>query len=218
MEINNQKLNVKSQKRKKLLTFFLFTFSLNCFAQQKNFSLNREWDLTAESVGGIMTDSGKVIPFQSCFKPYNENSGKFPSYNERSFTFDDFYPGARRKIFFESLITIQDSLDKFHLAIDPLFNFEYGRDHADSSMSFYKNTRGVLVRGDIGKKISFESSFLENQATFVKYIGDYIKSADTLFPNPAKENLNVIPGQGRAKPFKKNGYDFAMSSGYVSKT
>jgi len=104
----------------------------------------------------------------------------------------------------ESLFIISDTTDKFHLTIDPLFNFEYGKDYADSSESSYKNTRGVLVKGDIGSKFSFESSFYENQATFVDYIDDF------------NNTYLIVPGQGRWKKFKKNGYDFAMASGYIS--
>ncbi len=73
-----------------------------------------------------------------------------------------------------------------------------------------------MVRGDIGKKFSFESSFLENQATFAQYIDAHIDSMNHSFPNAINYLYNVIPGQGRAKTFKKNGYDFGYSSGYVS--
>lgn len=110
-----------------------------------------------------------------------------------------------RKLNYENLIIARDSAEKFRLTIDPLFNFEYGKDLEDDSTDyFYKNTRGVLVRGDIGSKFSFESSFYENQATFVDYISAF------------NDAYLVVPGQGRWKKFKKTGYDFAMASGYVS--
>ncbi len=73
-----------------------------------------------------------------------------------------------------------------------------------------------MVRGDIGKNFSFETSFQENQATYVKYIDDYIKSTNNLFSNPTNYQYNVIPGHGRSKSFKKNGYDFGFASGYIS--
>lgn len=125
----------------------------------------------------------------------------------------------KRKLKEESLIIVDDTSGKFHMAIDPLFNFEFGKDLASTDSfpeKLYKNTRGILVRGDIGKDFSFETSFLENQATFVKYIDDYIKSTDTLFPNAINYQYHVIPGQGRSKAFKLNGYDFGFSSGYAS--
>lgn len=117
----------------------------------------------------------------------------------------------------ESLFIVNDSTDKFKLTIDPLFNFEFGKDLADTSgEKIYKNTRGFIARGSIGKKFAFESSFYENQGNFVKYIDKYIVSTDNLFPQTANYNYNVVPGQGRSKIFKTNGYDYAMASGYVS--
>jgi hypothetical protein len=123
----------------------------------------------------------------------------------------------KRKIKQESLFIIQDTADKFYMTIDPLFNFEFGKDLADvSGEKVYKNTRGFIVRGSIGKDLAFETSFYENQATYVQYIDDYIKSTNNLFPQTANYQYDVIPGQGRAKKFKTNGYDYAMASGYVS--
>ncbi|HRG54278.1 MAG TPA: hypothetical protein PLL00_15730, partial [Bacteroidia bacterium] len=122
-----------------------------------------------------------------------------------------------RKIKKESLFIIKDSVSKFSLTIDPLFNLELGKDLADTSgEKLYKNTRGFLLRGHIGNKFAFESSFYENQATFANYIDQYIASTDDLFPSKYNYDYNVIPGQGRAKKFKANGYDYAMASGYVS--
>ncbi|HET6225907.1 MAG TPA: hypothetical protein VFF27_06485 [Bacteroidia bacterium] len=122
-----------------------------------------------------------------------------------------------RKVKRESLLIIQDTSSKFSLTIDPLLNLELGKDQADTSgEKLYKNTRGFLLRGHIGKKFAFESSFYENQATFANYIDQYIAGTDNLFPSKANYDYNVIPGQGRAKKFKANGYDYAMASGYVS--
>src|ERR1035437_6050380 len=146
----------------------------------------------------------------SCFKPHIVVN---PVEHTRSDYGSLFY----KKLTYENLLIVNDTVDKFYLTIDPLFNFEYGKDFADKTgEKLYKNTRGFLVRGDIGKKISFESSFYENQATYVQYIDDYIRSTNDLFPQTANYSYDVIPGQGRAKKFKANGYDFAMTSGYVS--
>lgn len=96
----------------------------------------------------------------------------------------------------------------FRLYIDPLVNLQYmnvmedGRDTV--SGKYYINTRGINAHGDIGKKISFETSFYENQAFFPGYIKDFANSTA------------VIPGQGRWKKFKNTGYDYAMSTGYLS--
>lgn len=93
----------------------------------------------------------------------------------------------------------------FRLYIDPLLNLQYMNVSDDTSSSqFYINTRGVTAHGDIGKKVSFETSFWENQAFFPKYMADFANSS------------LVVPGQGRWKRFKTTGFDYAMASGYVS--
>lgn len=197
-------------------TFILFTLlypALN-FSQQLNLPLNRENNLVLEK-----NLNAQGVEFHTGFKPYLESKvnsiinydslntypplegpgggNKLMVKNKKSW----FY----RKLFRESFIII-DSSD-VHITIDPLFNYEYGKDLAyTTNNNFYKNTRGMMVRGDIGKTFSFESSFNENQATFVNYLDDFVKTNQ------------VVPGQGRPKIFKKNGYDFSMATGYVSYT
>lgn len=173
------------------------------FGQQRNYPLNWEWSLEYEKNRKIIqsqpdkktstTDLPDTIQDASCFKPYIV-SIKTPEKDTSRSLFI-------RKLKKESLFIIRDTADKFLLAIDPLFTFEYGKDQFDS---YYKNTRGVLFRGDIGSGFSFESSFYENQATFVEYIKKF------------NDTYLVVPGQGRWKKFKENGYDFAMASGYIS--
>ena len=193
------------------ISYWLLAIS-SAQAQQKNLPLNREWGLKIEC------SLNKLDSLQcTSLKPYIESAtmkpgiGRFGTYSYNSSratsrslpTYGDF-SWFYRKLRRDNLIVVNDTTDKFLLTIDPLFNFEYGKDLADSSNSFYKNTRGILVRGDIGKQFSFETSFLENQATFVDYIKDF------------NDAYKVIPGQGRWKKFKTTGYDFAMASGYVS--
>ncbi|HSH64323.1 MAG TPA: hypothetical protein VLB84_00655 [Bacteroidia bacterium] len=183
--------------------FFLFFFIPVWLLAQQNRPLNRQWELY---------ENEKIQPdtsFISCFKPRIVPSLHPEKYKTRSLLY--------RKIKKENLLIVNDSADKFCLTIDPLFNLELGRDLADTSgENLYKNTRGFLLRGYIGEKFAFESSFYENQATFANYIDEYIVSTDNLFPSMGKYNYNVIPGQGRSKKFKSNGYDFAMASGYIS--
>ncbi|MBN8702399.1 MAG: hypothetical protein J0M08_05010 [Bacteroidetes bacterium] len=110
-----------------------------------------------------------------------------------------------RKIFKENLIIIQDSATKFNLTIDPVFNFQFGRDLSDSlGTNLYTNTRGVIVRGNVGAKFSFESSFYESQSTFPNYLKQFANT------------YKVVPGQGRWKNFKLTGYDYAFSSGIIN--
>ena len=181
--------------------FILVIFCNFLIAQQSNIPLNREIIISLDSILNSVD-----VPFHTNIKPYLK-SQVCEYYNYNSFIYgtpsDKKKSLLYRKLFRESFIVI-DSSD-YHLTIDPLFNLELGKDFKGSSKSYlYKNTRGILVRGDLGKKFSFESSFYENQATFPDYISDFI------------ETYKVVPGQGRVKAFKGNAYDFAMASGYIS--
>lgn len=215
----------------------LFLVPASIFAQQ-NVQMNREWGLEFErqlnfihsshptSVNTNDTLGKSNISHQSakadsvgdvdlsCFKPYITKP-KFPSKDKSKGTY------LYRKFREESFVVVNDTADKFRLNIDPLFNFQFGVDRADTiGEKLYTNTRGFMVRGGIGNKFAFETSFYENQSTFPRYLDSYIATTTKLFPQPANTNENyaVIPGQGRSKPFKKNGYDYAMASGYVSYT
>jgi hypothetical protein len=114
--------------------------------------------------------------------------------------------------------------DDYFIAADPEFIFQLGNDiHWENSLDGVKwptvNTRGFRVQGDIGKKVSFETYFYENQAFFVTYLDDYIRSRGELYyggNNYYFRSNGVVPGQGRTKEFKDFGYDYAMAGGYVS--
>lgn len=204
------------------LFFLLFIFCGNILPAQQNLPLNREWSLEYEKAGACIPAAGNpgpddslvrsVIsdPFSSCFKPYIVSIAWQQKDRSKSWIV--------RKLKKESLFIVNDTADKFHLQVDPLFNFQFGEDLAGKTQEkLYVNTRGFLMRGSIGKKIAFESSFYENQATFPQYMDDYIASTNNLFsPQEASYIYNVVPGQGRSKPFHTNGYDYAMASGYVS--
>ncbi|HLC83941.1 MAG TPA: hypothetical protein VJI69_08925, partial [Bacteroidia bacterium] len=188
--------------------------------------MNREWGLNFEKASGalkqkiekdisikepfVVEQGTDFNPVLSCFKPCIVPITHQEKDKSRSLLY--------RKLKRESFLIVNDTADKFHLAVDPLFNLVID----NRGEALYKtiplciNTRGFLVRGSIGKKFSFESSFYENQATYAKYIDNYIDGTNDLFPQTANYQYDVIPGQGRAKKFKKNGYDYAMASGYVS--
>ena len=205
--------------KKQLLLLFLLPTLL--FAQQ-NLQLNREWGLKYEKEKNKI--SGKQPKDSitkkdinssedlSCFKPYIIN----PEYSLKDKSKGNY---LYRKLKKESLIIVNDTADKFHLNVDPLFNFQYGKDLEDkTNETIYTNTRGFIIRGGYGKVLVIESSFYENQSAFPKYMDSYIASTNNLFPQTSNYDYAVIPGQGRSKPFKTNGYDYAMASGYVSYT
>jgi hypothetical protein len=93
----------------------------------------------------------------------------------------------------------------FRLYIDPLLNMQVGAtSDTIHGGRFWYNGRGIRAYGDVGRKISFETSFVENQALLPNFMTRYAQLT------------GVIPGQGRWKRFETSGYDYAMASGYLS--
>jgi hypothetical protein len=90
-------------------------------------------------------------------------------------------------VFNESLINL--SKDNCQLTIDPVFNFQAGKEFATDEINTFTNTRGFQVEGSIENKLSFFSTFYENQSTFVHYLDSNIR------------NTTVVPGQGQIKHF-----------------
>lgn len=93
--------------------------------------------------------------------------------------------------------------DDYYFAINPLFHFEIGKDND----SRYINTRGFELKGKIGSKVSFYSSFYENQMYLPDYINTFIEN-----------HSNVVPGIGIAKhnSFKDGLIDLYYSNGYIN--
>ena len=103
-----------------------------------------------------------------------------------------------KKLYREHLIVSKES-DHF-ISVDPLFNFNFGS--SDGSKTWI-NTRGALIEGDLGGKVSFSSRFYENQGKYPEFIDTFIRAN------------RVLPGQARVRPFG-DGYDFGWASGYLS--
>jgi len=134
-------------------------------------------------------------------KPFVFSSEKKKNINDSigfSCIFDTTAHIFEQKFFRQDVIKINK--EDFSLSINPLFNFNVGRDKKENNQRLTQNTRGLWVKGTIGKKFYFESQFLENQVTAPLYVREFIKA------------YKVFPGQGRAKTFKEIGADFAMSS------
>ncbi len=106
-------------------------------------------------------------------------------------------------VFNRNLVKIKQN--DFYITIDPLFNFELGKGSGTGyTGTSWVNTRGFLVKGSIGKKVAFSTSFYENQAMFNDMRRDRVK------------NLKVVPGQGSPKIYKTTGYDYAFVDAYAS--
>jgi len=114
------------------------------------------------------------------------------------------------KVFYDDLLKVKytdksSGKDrKFKMIINPVFNFSFGKDAENPKHETYiNNTRGVWIKGQIGEKFIFETSFFENQSNFPTYLANYCNT------------YSVVPGQGRWKNFKTDGFDYAMSNGVV---
>jgi len=109
-------------------------------------------------------------------------------------------------IFNRNLIQYSDT--DFRFTIDPLFNFEVGKDPDYDDISWI-NTRGFMVNAAIRKKISLSTSFYENQAVFNDYRHDRISFLGN----------RMVPGQGPGKAFGDStatSYDYGFAEGYIS--
>ncbi len=111
------------------------------------------------------------------------------------------HPSWWRKLRTEDLIIVKKN--GFILKINPLMNFASGSSDFDKKKLMI-NSRGVDITGSLGKKFSFGSGVYESQAIFSNYYSEFIK------------DRAVVPGQGRVRLYKENGYDFSQAYGYLS--
>lgn len=196
-----------------IYSIFILFSAVTGVAQQQSLPLNREFNLVNDKVfndynATIHTSFQPLI--QSFFEV--EDSVNYLSDSEKKIYLSILsksdkkprnFVGWMRESLLESNFLVVDT-DNFYLTIDPLFNFELGKDIENGTGTLYKNTRGAIVRGNIGKQVSFKTAVYENQATLPNYLVDYINET------------KVMPGQGRVKQFKLNGYDYSISEGYIS--
>ena len=116
---------------------------------------------------------------------------------------------AGRKLWNEHLVQLQS--EDYWFTIDPIFDFEVGKDTEANFSSTYNNTRGFLVQGGLGKKFNFYASVFESQGRFAQYVNEYAESLRGFGPDPA-----IIPGRGIAKRFKTDSYDYPVAEAYLS--
>ena len=106
-----------------------------------------------------------------------------------------------RKLFFENFIDVQT--EDFTLVANPLFFLRAKKDNEKSE--FYTvNTRGLELKGRLGKKMAYYTSFRENQAFFASHIDSFVS------------RRLIVPGQGAHKTFRDSGYDYSSAEAYIS--
>lgn len=188
---------VFNHKQGLILFFLLLTSPL--FAQNFYLPVN-ELSLLRMERAGLHTAPGVHFGF----KPISTKGVDISAVEGLGVDSADYYYWITAKLFSEHLL----ELDKKGFAVnaDFIFDFGYGREieaTGRETANTFINTRGFAVSGQIGDKVYFFTDFRENQARFPAYLDDFIDSTQ------------VVPGIGRIKPFKEDGYDFNMASGYV---
>ncbi|MGB0932791.1 MAG: hypothetical protein ACPGU5_00820 [Lishizhenia sp.] len=121
-----------------------------------------------------------------------------------------------KKLFNEHFFEFKNN--DFYLAINPLLNMNGGAILDDSLNKLYQNTRGLEIQGQIANKVSFYSSFHENQSVVAPYLATLYNSRGELYPQTDSTYIvqnAFIPRGARTKPFKANGYDYAFSTSYI---
>ncbi len=191
--------------RRSLSIILFFTVS-SVFGQQ---SYIPPGSFFGQNAAFEMNRSEKSVP--TGFKPvlYNDlnDSGKADTLFTGKFNTGHFYEKHGRnlivrKLLYEDFVKLKKP--GFSLYVNPLFYLEKGS--MLDTVNYFINTRGIEIKGDIGTKFSFYSSFRENQARFRNYIYRRVR-----------ERL-VVPGQGAVKlnNLDISLFDFSSASGYIS--
>ncbi|MCT4646662.1 MAG: hypothetical protein N4A74_16860 [Carboxylicivirga sp.] len=97
------------------------------------------------------------------------------------------------------------TLDKgdVNIVVNPIFNFEGGREN-NEGINTWTNSRGLYIKGNIGKHLYFYTDFVENQAVLPNYLDAFANKT------------NMMPGEGQRKNFGSNGHDYAQATGYIA--
>ncbi len=177
--------------------------SLGLNAQQQLIPLNKAFNF---GLNKAILNSDTLLHFG--FAPFVQSRIQVENVEELvpnlKYYLDTNHTFTSRKLFHEHVTQYQN--EEVQFTIDPLVNFEFGREFSDESreQQLYKNTRGFLLRLNLGSKVSVQSTFRENQ----------VELPSTFFKRTRFSR--VAYGQGRVKKFNETGFDFAMASSNIS--
>lgn len=188
--------------RQTILVLGFHIVALSYFAQKEvNYPLNYFSHLYLEDAYSL--DSTQLTPsFQVVPESWLQLDSVWPYRDDET-----YYSWINERLYYEHLFTINKG--ELNVNIDLLGSQELGWELGDTSeysdtTNFYFNSRGFLIRGGIGEKFSFETSFLENQIYVPTYLQSFVDSRET------------YPGGGRIKRLNNGGFDYAQSGGYIS--
>jgi len=115
-----------------------------------------------------------------------------------------------RKLLDEHLVKVEK--EDYWFTVDPVVNFQVGKDFNSAHSYTYVNTRGIYIEGQLGKGFSFQTAFYESQARFPDYVSNWTKE------HKGVSAAGIVPGQGLAKDFKDGGFDYPMAEAEISYT
>ena len=124
-----------------------------------------------------------------------------------SYNYNDW---AWRKLFDENLVKVEK--EDFWFTVDPVVNFQVGKDMNSEHDYTYVNTRGFYIEGQLGEQFSFQTAFYETQARFPDYVSNWVRE------HKGVSGAGLVPGQGIAKNFKTGGFDYPMAEAQISFT
>lgn len=201
--MNKVNITKASEKRWSLLKIVILLFTTQLQAQEYLYPLSRDMEtrITSfinEDTTGFHTamkpytvaELKRIMPLDSVWQPI---TGESKFYNT----------WVGRKLRKEHLIFVDE--DDIVLSVDPVFNFQIGRDQK-AGRNVYVNTKGAAVSGNVQDKFFFYTQFHENQARYADYIDSFINI------------YQVVPGQGRVKFLGNNTYDFSQATGGIAYT
>ncbi|WP_372753715.1 gliding motility protein RemB [Mariniflexile sp.] len=181
-------------------------FEDKAFSSQLNIPFTHndyaKFDRQMNSVGTNSHTASKPFVYEEVSKYYDFKAEKDKLQKETS-------SWVGRKLWNEHLVQLEGQ--DYWFTVDPIFDLELGKDSDADFNSTYNNTRGLLVRGGLGNKLNFYTSFFESQGRFADYVNRYAESLKAFGPDPA-----IIPGRGIAKRFKEDSYDYPVAEAYLS--
>lgn len=187
---------------KTYLSLILLWFCV-LFSQAQKYDIPIGFTVTQDA---LTLKSSKDSLFHTGVRPFNQWFLSNESFNRTFKDTGDYYYDVSVLLFQKHLLEIHKK--DVHIGMDLLLNLQYGRNYSEniveSPSRISTNTRGFRIVGNIGKNVSFETRFYENQFFYANYYDSLVDRRD------------VAPGYGRVKAFKTDGWDVGASAGTVS--
>ncbi len=116
-----------------------------------------------------------------------------------------------RKLWNEHLFLVTGK--NYWFTVNVPLDLQLGKDNSDVVDYTYNNGRAIQIQGSLGKKFSFSTSFYESQGRFAEYINNTTREYGAIIGASA-----IVPGRGKAKDFKEDGFDYPVAEAYLSYT